>query len=159
MLGWFGRPSPSRLVDVAALESAVLSHGLPMAQPALLHGDLHGGNVLWDGCDVTAVLDWTGALIGDPWWDVAYAWMDTCLMFGTAAGDAVVESANASGTLEQDREVRESFWRGMALLRATPTPADWMPAYKGTGVTHLTTEILEERYTTMVSNHLEEHER
>jgi aminoglycoside phosphotransferase (APT) family kinase protein len=42
----------------------------------LLHTDFWTGNVLWDGRDITGVLDWEEAAHGDPGIDVAYCRMD-----------------------------------------------------------------------------------
>ncbi|HLY55822.1 MAG TPA: phosphotransferase family protein [Stellaceae bacterium] len=43
------------------------------APPVLVHGDLVPHNCLWDGDELTAVLDWEGAHFGDPAEDLAYA--------------------------------------------------------------------------------------
>lgn len=45
------------------------------ATPAFVHGDLAGDNVLWDGDEVTGVLDWDLAAAWDPAVDIAcLAW-------------------------------------------------------------------------------------
>lgn len=41
--------------------------------PVFLHGDFRPRNILWDGERITAVLNWTRADIGDPWYDLATA--------------------------------------------------------------------------------------
>ncbi|MBT3269144.1 phosphotransferase [Candidatus Poribacteria bacterium] len=55
---------------------------------ALLHTDFWTGNVLWDGRDIVAVLDWEEAAYGDPAIDVAYCRMDMHLNgMGSAIAD------------------------------------------------------------------------
>lgn len=68
-----GRARADRELD------AVLA--LPPAQPALVHGDFTGSNLLWDADDtrLTGILDWAQVHVGDPAYDVAsiagtYGW-------------------------------------------------------------------------------------
>ena len=50
--------------------------------PRLLHGDYWPGNVLWQGGELMAVLDWEDAALGDPLADVACARVELCCMVG-----------------------------------------------------------------------------
>ncbi|NIS35883.1 MAG: phosphotransferase, partial [Actinobacteria bacterium] len=43
---------------------------------ALLHGDFWMGNVVWDGDEIAAVIDWEEACVGDPLADLAGARLD-----------------------------------------------------------------------------------
>ncbi|MGH2375394.1 MAG: phosphotransferase family protein [bacterium] len=47
-------------------------------RPRLLHGDSHPKNVLTDGEQITCLVDWEGAYVADPRWDVAHTflWLD-----------------------------------------------------------------------------------
>ena len=56
--------SLDRLVDVRPAERSLV----------LCHGDVHPLNVLVDG-DVVTVLDWTGAVVAPPSYDVAWTWL------------------------------------------------------------------------------------
>jgi aminoglycoside phosphotransferase (APT) family kinase protein len=49
----------------------LLEHRPPASPTVVCHGDLHPFNVLIDGDD-WCVLDWTGALVADPAYDVAF---------------------------------------------------------------------------------------
>jgi aminoglycoside phosphotransferase (APT) family kinase protein len=61
-IGWAGAEEPR-------LQSALQQLARPA--PALLHLDYHPLNVLTDGRQITAVLDWANARVGDPRADVA----------------------------------------------------------------------------------------
>lgn len=52
--------------------------------PVLLHGDFHFLNILTNTDDISGLIDWEYAAIGDPRWDVANAYMQL-VDFGAAA--------------------------------------------------------------------------
>ena len=43
----------------------------PIFQSVLLHNDLHTGHIFTDGTEITGIIDWDRALVGDPHWDLA----------------------------------------------------------------------------------------
>jgi aminoglycoside phosphotransferase (APT) family kinase protein len=56
--------------DVAAALGHLAGRAPSLSAPVICHGDLHPFNVLADG-DVLTVLDWTGAVLADPCFDLA----------------------------------------------------------------------------------------
>ena len=56
-----------------------------LAAPSLLHGDFWPGNVLWLGDQISGVLDWEDAAVGDPLADVANARLELLWAAGPAA--------------------------------------------------------------------------
>lgn len=56
----------------------------PPSGTNLLHGDFWPGNVLWDGRQITGIIDWEDVAIGDPLCDVAISRVDLHVMFGPA---------------------------------------------------------------------------
>jgi aminoglycoside phosphotransferase (APT) family kinase protein len=56
--------------DVAAALQHLAGRAPSSSGPVICHGDLHPFNVLADG-DVLTVLDWTGAILADPCFDLA----------------------------------------------------------------------------------------
>lgn len=46
----------------------------PPARPAVVHGDLRPGNVLYEGDRIVGLLDWEMAHVGDPVEDIAWAY-------------------------------------------------------------------------------------
>ena len=58
------------VVDLLDRVDAVLSR--PGPEPVALHGDLHGYNLVWDGCDLAAVCDFENLTFGDPSYEMRY---------------------------------------------------------------------------------------
>lgn len=68
-------PDVSHVIDTSQLRS-VISRMLSLSEDiqefrCLIHGDFGSNNVLTDGRSITAVIDWSEAMIGDPLYDVA----------------------------------------------------------------------------------------
>ena len=141
----------SEIIDADRLRSA-LEASIPdgSIRPTLVHGDFHGGNVLWDGTEVTAVLDWPMATRASRWWDEAYAHMDTWLAHGEASGSAF-RTAYQELVGDAPDPAHQRFWDLTALVRALPSPGQWLDSYRHGGVTALTREDLENRYTEMAA--------
>lgn len=72
---------------------------LPTANPpALLHGDLWAGNVVWHNGRLAAIIDWEEAMVGEPLYDVAALRLDLLWAFGwpmTAAFTAAYAARRA----------------------------------------------------------------
>lgn len=61
-------------------------HLPPLAnKPCLLHGDFWPGNCLWLARELTAVIDWEDACLGDPLIDLAQSRSEIAWIFGPAA--------------------------------------------------------------------------
>ncbi len=63
----------------AALQAVAELAALPTVAPSLVHGDLMGHNMLWNGEELTGVIDWDHACLSDPAHDAAslglwYGW-------------------------------------------------------------------------------------
>lgn len=63
------RPSPAEVYMFAWLMENVPPNDAPAS---LVHADFSPHNCLWEGDELTAVLDWEGAHFGDPAEDIAY---------------------------------------------------------------------------------------
>lgn len=77
---------------------------------AVLHGDFRPKNILWDGERITAVLDWTFADLGDPWYDLGTA-------FGYLEPDGQKVLLTAYGLNAVDEE-RLAWFRALAVYLA-----------------------------------------
>ncbi|MEM6405452.1 MAG: phosphotransferase [Pseudomonadota bacterium] len=55
--------------------------------PTLVHGDFWPGNLLWQDQQLTAILDWEFAAIGDPLFDLATARLEILWQFGAEVMD------------------------------------------------------------------------
>lgn len=96
-----------RAADAAAIARALaeIERLAPPAEPprGLVHGDLGGANLIVDGAQVTGVIDWDRALIGDPAYDAAN------LLFWNEARLAPVRAALAK------RQASDEGWRRTVL--------------------------------------------
>ena len=130
-----GTPSTVRPADRLrrALQASTPDGSIP---PTLAHGDFHGGNVLWDGVRVTAVLDWPLATRASRWWDEAYAHMDTWLAHGEASATTFRSAYRARSGDRPDPE-HQRFWDLSALVRALPSPGQWLDSYRHAGANSL----------------------
>lgn len=150
----FGPPATaSELVDggrVRAHLDAQRRWFVPRRQ--VVHCDLHGGNVLWDGTAVTGMLDWPGVALGAAACDEAYAWLDTSLVLGTEAGDELQFATDEvrQGPAPDGGEV--ALWRAVALRRALPTPGPWAESYRAAGI-DVTDEQVVQRFVELVEQH------
>lgn len=68
-LGFERLPSPMETYLFSWMKAHIPENSAPAS---LIHGDLTPHNCLWDGVNLTAVLDWEGAHLGDPAEDLAY---------------------------------------------------------------------------------------
>ncbi len=58
--------------DVLAFARSSGACSLPGPDPVVLHGDLHGYNMVWDGRNLVAVRDFENLAFGDPSFEVRY---------------------------------------------------------------------------------------
>jgi aminoglycoside phosphotransferase (APT) family kinase protein len=68
---WLMQRAPEELTGRAGELGGLLASSVPAeGTPTLVHGDYHYGNMLFDGPEVVAVLDWEIAQIGQPLLDL-----------------------------------------------------------------------------------------
>lgn len=156
-----------RMADLAALRNWILDGDLPdspyvdsrriaaalergpdeveAAVPTLVHGDFHPGNVLRSDSHISGVVDWAGAIVADPRYDVAYCALDLTLF---ASHDVAEQFVTA---YEQLRGPLTGMWffRLLAAATALPDPADWAVGYRGHGV-EVDDDALRGRFTEWV---------
>lgn len=127
------RPDQWRRV-LALLERVELVLATPGPDSVVLHGDLHGYNLVWDGEHLAAVCDFESLAVGDPSFEVRYlpdnaptqAYVRAVLEGLRRAGhDDEVERALAWHVLTRLGDAR---WRTLAgvELPGGGTPAQWV---------------------------------
>lgn len=92
--------------------------------PGLVHVDYWPGNVLWQGHEVAAVVDWEEAAYGDPAIDVAYCRMD---MFLSGTPDAAEEFLRAYES-RRGSVPNLSLFELAAAARPMFSPQGWITA-------------------------------
>jgi len=155
-------PQPSELMDsrltrwpptiledlwhevAAALRGAaplVISNGT-----VLTHHDFWFGNTLWSDERLTGIIDWDGALIDDPAFDVAYARGDMQLVLAGDAPDRLLARYEARrGPLHA-----VPFWDLVAVLPAFRWLSDWVVGYREVGRSELTDDLARVRLESFV---------
>ncbi|MES2460715.1 MAG: aminoglycoside phosphotransferase family protein [Armatimonadota bacterium] len=70
LLAWAEEADATELLESAKRLQKQFGEEIVEQPPVFLHGDFHRGNVLADGDEVTAVIDWEEAAYGDPRLDI-----------------------------------------------------------------------------------------
>lgn len=109
-------------------------------EPVLLHGDFHLGNILWKDNEITAIIDWEDAEIGDPFADVANCRLELLWTFGT---DAMREFTNRYQSLTTFDFSTLPYWDLIAALRPAFKLSKW-------GLDDLTKRQMQERHSVFV---------
>lgn len=109
---------------------------------ALIHGDFHIGNALFEGTQLTGIIDWTTARRGPPEFDVSYCRMDLALVLGATAPDIF---AAAYETARGAKLHQLALWDLAASVQAYPDAALWLPGWVDAGRTDLTPDVVRAR--------------
>lgn len=108
------------------------------SEPALLlHGDFWPENLLWQGSEISAVLDWEDAALGDPLADVAAAGVELRYLFGKSA---MTQFKTAYAEHRAIDPVRLAAWQIYCAAAAQRFMGGWgLPAAR---VAHMRREAL-----------------
>jgi aminoglycoside phosphotransferase (APT) family kinase protein len=91
---WLMERAPEELTGRAPVLGGLLAESRPQARSAtLVHGDYHYGNMLFEGSQVVAVLDWEIAQLGQPLLDLA------CLCVVAQAGRLGMDRIPGGGSV------------------------------------------------------------
>ncbi len=89
---------PQYLPDaLTAVGRALSERTLAPVPIALLHGDFWPGNVLWQGNQIAAVLDWEDTALGDPACDLAGARVELTWKYGPDAAETFATAYREAG--------------------------------------------------------------
>jgi aminoglycoside phosphotransferase (APT) family kinase protein len=104
--------------------------GRPATRYGLLHRDFHFGNTLWQGEEVSGLIDWAETSWGPADLDVAHLCSDFAMMH-TAADAEIFRAAyvRAGGRLDPDPAAAR-FWIVSDILGFLPDPAHILVAVK-----------------------------
>ncbi|MEU6137739.1 aminoglycoside phosphotransferase family protein [Nocardioides sp. NPDC047086] len=71
---------------------ALLRTEPPAYDPCFIHRDFQPRNVLWDGGEITGVVDWVETSIGPAWLDVAHCATNLAIVHGTETADRFADA-------------------------------------------------------------------
>ena len=122
---------------------------LGRAPSVLVHYDFWSGNVLWSGEQLSAVVDWSGAVNGPAGFDVGWCRLDLYLLFGEHIADVFLRAyESATGSVE--RELLK-LWDLWALARSYRDVEEWVDNYRDLGRADLTAAELRRRHEAWTS--------
>lgn len=118
------RPEPDESLAESRLRAAQAAAWPPPRRnpPALLHGDVWPGNLLWRGGRLQAVIDWEDAATGDPLADLANARLELFIALGEEAMAALTRRYLAVATIDA---AALPFWDLWAALRPIADLPGW----------------------------------
>ena len=100
-----------------AADELIAAYGVPPNQHVYVHGDVWPGNLIWNGDDVAALIDWKTAGVGAPGVDLSELRKQVAITFDPEAPAHVLDGwQRAAGTTAND----VAFWDVVAALN-TPT--------------------------------------
>jgi aminoglycoside phosphotransferase (APT) family kinase protein len=111
-------------------DERVRSHGVPAAASVFLHGDVWGGNMLWEGDRCVALIDWKGAGVGDPGVDLGSLRMQMALQYGQDAPAHVLEGWQRQAGRAA---IAVPYWDAVAALNTPTMLHGWVPGFAGDG--------------------------
>jgi len=136
-----------------AAENALTGLPEPTGDTVLVHGDLWQGNTTWDGDELTAILDWDCAGVGQPGVDLGGMRLDAVLMFGIETGDIVLDGwVKQAGAPAADL----AYWDVVAALNTPPDFRNrWLATIQDQGRPDVTGELLNARRDEFLENALD----
>lgn len=90
--------------------------------PVLLHGDFWPANLIWSGAEISAVLDWEDAALGDPLSDVACACLELRYLYGRHGMQMFQDAYSSHGSLDP---ARLALWLIYVAAAAQANMGDW----------------------------------
>jgi streptomycin 6-kinase len=114
MLEATGPASSAALLQLA--DDRVRAMDRPAVATVFVHGDVHHGNILWDGDACLALIDWKDAGAGDPGVDLGELRKQVAIQYGPGAPEHVLEGWQAQ-TGRQATNV--AYWDAVAALNTS----------------------------------------
>jgi aminoglycoside phosphotransferase (APT) family kinase protein len=104
-------------------DEQVRSYPVPTTSPVFLHGDVWGGNMLWDEDRCVALIDWKTAGVGDPGVDLGSLRMQMALQYGQDAPAHVLEGWQRQAGQEA---IAVPYWDAVAALNTPTVMEGWL---------------------------------
>jgi aminoglycoside phosphotransferase (APT) family kinase protein len=125
---------------------------LDWGPPVLTHDDFWPGNVVWRNGRVSAIVDWTTAVLGDARGDVAQCRLDLSVTHGSALADRFTAEYEAA----TGRELKDVWFFDLRTgIFALSTFRTWIPGYVDSGLTYMTEELMEPRLRAFLRSAIE----
>ncbi|MGF6232408.1 aminoglycoside phosphotransferase (APT) family kinase protein [Inquilinus ginsengisoli] len=115
------RPEPDETLAESRLRAALAAWPPPRRNPpALLHGDVWPGNLLWRRGRLQAVIDWEDAAVGDPLADLANARLELFIALGEDAMAALTRRYLALSAVDTAALPIWDLWAALRPIAGLP---------------------------------------
>ncbi len=152
------RPFPNpNFPQETAIRTALAKAGTPSPQNriTLLHGDFWPGNSLWRDGQLTAVIDWEDAHLGDPLIDLAQSRSEIAWIFGPEALESFTHHYQQQILLDYSLL---PYWDLCAALRQIRLVGGDLPGFAGYfeeyGRTDITPQTISQNLNIFINNAL-----
>ena len=140
---------------LSAAERRLAEFERPIGRSVLLHGDLWQGNTLWQGEELTAIIDWDCAGVGHPGIDLASARLDAVLLYGIEAADAILPGYQRRSPDKPSSQRKLAYFDIVAGLATPPDMRPWVDIVAGQGRQDLSAELLVARRDALLQRALD----
>ncbi len=114
----------------------------PPAPECLIHRDYHPNNVLWQGEQVSGIVDWPNGCRGYAHFDIAWCRRNLVYLHGVSAADRFLR---AYERLAGASFAYPPYWDLLALMEELPGPPHFYPPWAEFGIRPLTEQVMRER--------------
>ena len=112
----------------------------------LLHGDYWNGNILWNSGEISGIIDWEDAWIGEPLSDLAGTRVDLAYTYGKEQADLFTQVYFEHNKIDVHTLPLWDLVAVLWLIRFINNDlASWAAFYHTYGRTDITSELLKER--------------
>lgn len=111
----------------------VLARPAPPYQGTFLHRDFHLGNVLWQGEEVTGVVDWVETSWGPAGLDVAHCTTYLAMLHGPETAEVFVSAYRDLADGFQDDPGVQPYWQVMDIVGYLPDPTKVVQPWRELG--------------------------
>jgi aminoglycoside phosphotransferase (APT) family kinase protein len=128
-------------------------NGSPPSTPdCFIHRDYHPVNVLWQGRQLSGVVDWANACLGPPGIDIAWQRSNLASLYGFEAAERFLSYyQNLTGA----SSAYHPFWDLMAITDSIPGPPEVYPPWVEYGVPGLNVSLMMSRAENYLASVLE----
>ncbi|MFS0749137.1 aminoglycoside phosphotransferase family protein [Oceanobacillus sp. 1P07AA] len=114
----------------------------PMYDPIFIHRDFHPVNVLWQGEEVTGVVDWANGCLGHAGIDVGHCRWNLAMIYGVDEADLFLEYYIKHA---ENRFSYDVYWDNVSLMDVLMDQPSVYPGWTEFGRKEITKEILIDR--------------
>lgn len=107
-----------------------------------IHRDYHPAKVLWNGDEISGVVDWVNACRGPAGIDIGHCRVNLALLYSVEVADLFLKHYERHVERVQENQM---FWDLRSVIDISFGPPTVYPGWKAFGVTRLTDSMMEKR--------------